>query len=253
MLAGQNSESDSPHPIAEEDTLQAPFLPKTKMQSATRSSSSGGGRPDLSSHERRYSSQRKMIYGTTAGNGKQRQSYAHSSSQHPHAHPHGQQQQRKASQASQASTQHEESEMPHQAISQIIGVAVLEFGVLLHSFVIGMTLAVVERFLTLFIVITLHRQSTFPARSTSLLTLMERFSIDRNVRRSRLGSKTGKPLPAEKDALGTDHRGNPICVHNACRVSYRPTRPKELFCRFPNGAYRVWRIGCTVCWSATGA
>jgi hypothetical protein len=45
----------------------------------------------------------------------------------------------------------------HYSAHQIIGVAILEFGVVLHSFVVGLTLAVVERFPTLFVVITLHR------------------------------------------------------------------------------------------------
>ena len=50
---------------------------------------------------------------------------------------------------------------PKQSARQILGVAVLEFGVLLHSFVIGLTLAVVRRFPTLAVVITLHRGHPF--------------------------------------------------------------------------------------------
>lgn len=64
--------------------------------------------------------------------------------------------------ASHHATHHDEpngghSEQHHSA-HQIIGVTILEFGVVLHSFVVGMTLAVVERFPTLFVVITLHRE-----------------------------------------------------------------------------------------------
>lgn len=51
-----------------------------------------------------------------------------------------------------------EQKRSHHSAHQIIGVAILEFGVVLHSFVVGMTLAVVERFPTLFVVITLHRE-----------------------------------------------------------------------------------------------
>lgn len=131
-----------------------------------------------------------MIYGTI-GNSSNRDANtrepAHASQQHSHANPHGQQRQRKASHASSGG----ESEMPHQAVSQIIGVAVLEFGVLLHSFVIGMTLAVVERFVTLFVVITLHRE-------TRLSCLRERLTErgNRNVRRPGIGSTTGQSEPS---------------------------------------------------------
>jgi zinc transporter 1/2/3 len=42
-------------------------------------------------------------------------------------------------------------------LAQIIGVAILEFGVLLHSVLIGLTLAVTSEFVTLFIVIIFHQ------------------------------------------------------------------------------------------------
>jgi zinc transporter 1/2/3 len=45
-----------------------------------------------------------------------------------------------------------------EGISQLIAVAVLEFGVMLHSVIIGLTLAVNENFITLFIVIIFHRE-----------------------------------------------------------------------------------------------
>jgi zinc transporter 1/2/3 len=57
--------------------------------------------------------------------------------------------------------------MSSDVASSIIGVAILEIGVLLHSFVIGLTLATVGKFLTLFIVITLHRESASLAACTS--------------------------------------------------------------------------------------
>lgn len=43
------------------------------------------------------------------------------------------------------------------AATQIIGVAILEFGVLLHSVLIGLTLAVTDDFITLFVVIIFHQ------------------------------------------------------------------------------------------------
>ncbi|KAG2338683.1 ZIP-like iron-zinc transporter [Suillus weaverae] len=45
----------------------------------------------------------------------------------------------------------------HGALGQIIGVFILEFGVLLHSILIGLTLAVDANFITLFVVIVFHQ------------------------------------------------------------------------------------------------
>jgi zinc transporter 1/2/3 len=45
-----------------------------------------------------------------------------------------------------------------EGVSQLIAVGVLEFGVMLHSVIIGLTLAVNEDFITLFIVIIFHRE-----------------------------------------------------------------------------------------------
>ena len=47
------------------------------------------------------------------------------------------------------------------AAAQIIGIAILEFGVLLHSVLIGLTLAVDEQFTILFVVIIFHRKSSW--------------------------------------------------------------------------------------------
>ncbi|GJE90265.1 ZIP zinc/iron transport family [Phanerochaete sordida] len=53
-------------------------------------------------------------------------------------------------------TQHPSS-VVDSVLTQIIGVAILEFGVLLHSVLIGLTLAVTDDFITLFIVIIFHQ------------------------------------------------------------------------------------------------
>ena len=42
--------------------------------------------------------------------------------------------------------------------SQVIGVAILEFGVLLHSILVGLTLAVNDEFRVLFVVLIFHRE-----------------------------------------------------------------------------------------------
>ncbi|KAI0773219.1 ZIP zinc/iron transport family [Trametes elegans] len=52
---------------------------------------------------------------------------------------------------------HSPSALSDSPIAQIIGVAVLEFGVLLHSVLIGLTLAVDEEFKILFVVIVFHQ------------------------------------------------------------------------------------------------
>ncbi|KAJ7110597.1 ZIP-like iron-zinc transporter [Mycena epipterygia] len=58
--------------------------------------------------------------------------------------------------AEQQSTHHL-SHLDDSAAAQIIGVAILEFGVLLHSVLIGLTLAVDESFKVLFVVIIFHQ------------------------------------------------------------------------------------------------
>lgn len=44
-----------------------------------------------------------------------------------------------------------------EAAAQLVGVAVLEFGVILHSVIIGLTLSVSDEFIILFIVIVFHQ------------------------------------------------------------------------------------------------
>ena len=44
------------------------------------------------------------------------------------------------------------------ALAQITGIFVLEFGILLHSLLIGLTLAVDENFKVLFVVLVFHRK-----------------------------------------------------------------------------------------------
>lgn len=45
-----------------------------------------------------------------------------------------------------------------EGVAQLIAVGVLEFGVVLHSIIIGLTLSVSDEFITLFIVIIFHRE-----------------------------------------------------------------------------------------------
>ncbi|KAG2039860.1 ZIP-like iron-zinc transporter [Suillus americanus] len=52
---------------------------------------------------------------------------------------------------------HDHSQLDFGAAGQIIGVFILEFGVLLHSLLIGLTLAVDPAFITLFVVIIFHQ------------------------------------------------------------------------------------------------
>jgi zinc transporter 1/2/3 len=51
---------------------------------------------------------------------------------------------------------------PDSTSAQLISIAILEFGVVLHSILIGLTLAVDEDFIVLFVVLIFHRQSPPP-------------------------------------------------------------------------------------------
>ena len=57
---------------------------------------------------------------------------------------------------------------PDSTYGQLISVAILEFGVVLHSILIGLTLAVDEDFIVLFVVLIFHRQSPSPSLSLYL-------------------------------------------------------------------------------------
>lgn len=52
---------------------------------------------------------------------------------------------------------------PQLVVAQLIGVAILEFGIILHSIIIGLTLAVNDAFRTLFVVLIFHREFRFPS------------------------------------------------------------------------------------------
>lgn len=47
------------------------------------------------------------------------------------------------------------------ATAQVLGIAILEFGVVFHSILIGLTLAVDPEFKILFVVLVFHRESPF--------------------------------------------------------------------------------------------
>ncbi|GAA5925512.1 uncharacterized protein JCM15063_005045 [Sporobolomyces koalae] len=53
--------------------------------------------------------------------------------------------------------EHEHSFIDESSLAQIIGVGILEFGVILHSFIIGLTLAVNAEFVPLFCVLIFHQ------------------------------------------------------------------------------------------------
>lgn len=61
--------------------------------------------------------------------------------------------------------------MTHSALAQIVGVAILEFGVVFHSVLVGLTLAVDKEFRALFVVITLHQTFEGLALGARLATL----------------------------------------------------------------------------------
>ncbi|KAI0083562.1 Zinc/iron permease [Irpex rosettiformis] len=77
------------------------------------------------------------------------------SSVHPHSHDHHHSHSH-SHDIEAASSTHVPS-TPAMAAAQLVGIAILEFGVLLHSFLIGLTLAVTENFKILFIVLVFHQ------------------------------------------------------------------------------------------------
>lgn len=82
---------------------------------------------------------------------------------HGHSHGHGHGSPAESTVDVEKSASDSNSTLAHapsnaEATAQLIAVAVLEFGVILHSVIIGLTLAVNENFITLFIVLIFHRQ-----------------------------------------------------------------------------------------------
>lgn len=183
FLDGDLSHEPQTYTILEEEdgagasTERSPMLSKRKSTTSIL-------RPQ--GMHRKFSSQRQLLYGTMENHGKdcclndprkirQILQNGHASPSlsarspqlgnghvqmqdhsHDHSHDHGDLY-HVAHHASHHDAEHQQKADKHHSAHQIIGVAILEFGVVLHSFVVGMTLAVVERFPTLFVVITLHR------------------------------------------------------------------------------------------------
>ncbi|TXT10571.1 hypothetical protein VHUM_02076 [Vanrija humicola] len=58
-----------------------------------------------------------------------------------------------------------------EAAAQLIAIGVLEFGIVLHSIIIGLTLAVSDEFIVLFIVIVFHQMFEGPGLGSRLATL----------------------------------------------------------------------------------
>lgn len=91
--------------------------------------------------------------------------------EHAHGHDHGEKSQKaRALKEKDVEAQSDGSSLNQpfstaEASAQVIGVAVLEFGVILHSILIGLTLAVSEEFIILFIVIIFHREYQWPSCS----------------------------------------------------------------------------------------
>lgn len=83
-----------------------------------------------------------------------------------------------------AHTTEEDNEiLSESAMAKILGVAILEFGVIFHSTIIGLTLAVANGFTTLFIVIVFHRESTAFILHSVIILLKKHFLFghDRDV------------------------------------------------------------------------
>lgn len=175
FLDGETSQDPQVYTIAEEEEAAGESTPMLHKRRSTTSMF----RPR--SMRRKYSSQRQLLYGTMDNHGKDcclndpkkirellqngygSPALSSESPQMGNGHGHHDDPYHAAHHAADhgehhdSHHSHQRHDGAHHSAHQIIGVAILEFGVVLHSFVVGMTLAVVERFPTLFVVITLHR------------------------------------------------------------------------------------------------
>ena len=119
---------------------------------------------------------------------------------------------------------HHTTTTPALASAQLVGIAILEFGVVLHSFLIGLTLAVTENFKILFIVLVFHRTSSpspFPPPHTHTLTNTH---LNRNIRRPRrrLPPRLPRPLRRRPSLVPRPHlRSHPLRHHHSYRYRHR--------------------------------
>jgi hypothetical protein len=90
-------------------------------------------------------------------------------------------------------------------IAQLIAVGILEFGVILHSVFIGLTLAVNDEFVTLFIVIIFHRKPLVLVRPTGKAT-SDKGIVHRDVRGPRYRLPIVCFETAKELTMGSLHR-----------------------------------------------
>lgn len=247
------SRHDDDHHFLDSDTFQEPQVytipEEEEIMSASertpmlqkRHSTNSMRRPR--SMQRNYSSQRQLLYGTMGSHGKdcclndprkirQLLQNGHASPSlsarsaqigNDNGHGHHEDAFHAAHHMSHHSEEHatphstKEQHSSHRSAHQIIGVAILEFGVVLHSFVVGMTLAVVARFPTLFVVIALHRKSS----TFSKMKLSNKTDVClscRDVRGLRSGSETCRTQPSQETSLGTCCCSLPFLSHYTSRT-----------------------------------
>lgn len=94
-------------------------------------------------------------------------------------------------------------------VAQLIAVAILEFGVILHSVFIGLTLAVNDEFVTLFIVIIFHREPTGTTR-LSRQRNTDASLAHRNVRGPGCRLAIIRFETSKKSTMGPIHRLLPV-------------------------------------------
>ncbi|KAF7300914.1 ZIP-like iron-zinc transporter [Mycena kentingensis (nom. inval.)] len=113
------------------------------------------------------------------------------------------------------------------AAAQIVGIAILEFGVLLHSVLIGLTLAVDESFKILFVVILFHRTSRSasfrPARPLTCV-LQKRSKVSVSARASHSSSSHPHTTTSPSSPPSSTASAPPIgiAVGLGLRSSYNP-------------------------------
>ncbi|WOO85909.1 Zinc-regulated transporter 2 [Vanrija pseudolonga] len=125
--------------------------------------------------------------------GPESQAHVHPSISHTHADEHGEsahshavalaEKGRKDTESASSHSDLEHAPSSAEATAQLIAVAVLEFGVMLHSIIIGLTLAVSDEFVVLFIVIIFHQmfEGLGLGSRLSALSLPKKFNSSRYV------------------------------------------------------------------------
>lgn len=113
-----------------------------------------------------------------------------------------------------AQTQAQLSSAASAAATQLVGIAILEFGVLLHSFLIGLTLAVTDGFKLLFVVLCIHRACLAGYLPENVCS--PRRSLFKKLLKAS-ESVPGSPISSSPHRPPTKKTPSPASSRNGCR------------------------------------